>query len=104
ILKNQDNHNKGVIVKMLMAEIDGKFLSSMFLVLSKERATYLYGASKSDRNNLMASYALQWESIKAAKNWGCTEYDMFGSAPNLNKSHPLHGVHIYKKGFGGNLY
>jgi len=104
ILKNQDNSKKGVTVKMLMADIDGEFLSSMFLVLSKERGTYLYGASTSCKNNLMASYALQWESIRLAKQWGCTEYDMFGSAPNLNQGHPLHGVHIYKKGFGGNLY
>lgn len=104
IFTNQDNNKKGVTVKMLMADIDGKFLSSMFLVLSKKRGTYLYGASISDKNNLMASYALQWESIKISKNWGCAEYDMFGSAPNLKKTHPLHGVHVYKKGFGGNLY
>ena len=104
ILKNQDNNKKGVTIKMLMADIDGEFLSSMFLVLSKERSTYLYGASTSCKNNLMASYALQWESIKVSRKWGCTEYDMFGSAPNLNQSHPLHGVHIYKKGFGGELY
>ena len=104
ILKNQDNSKNGVTVKMLMADFDGKFLSSMFLVLSKNRGTYLYGASAAGKNNLMASYALQWESIKLAKKWGCTEYDMFGSAPNLDQSHPLHGVHIYKKGFGGNLY
>jgi lipid II:glycine glycyltransferase (peptidoglycan interpeptide bridge formation enzyme) len=104
IIKNQDNSKKGITIKMLMADIDGKFLSSMFLVLSKERGTYLYGASASCKNNLMASYALQWESIRISKEWGCTAYDMFGSAPNLNKAHPLHGVHIYKKGFGGNLY
>ena len=104
ILKNQDNSKKGVTIKMLMADIDGQFLSSMFLGLSKTRGTYLYGASTSSKNKLMASYALQWESIRLAKEWGCTEYDLFGSAPNLNKNHPLHGVHIYKKGFGGNLY
>jgi lipid II:glycine glycyltransferase (peptidoglycan interpeptide bridge formation enzyme) len=104
ILKNQDNNKNGITVKMLMADIDGKFLSSMFLVLSKKRGTYLYGASKSSKNNLMASYALQWESIRMAKAWGCTEYDMFGSAPNLNQTHPLHGIHVYKKGFGGDLF
>lgn len=104
IFKNQDNNKKGVTIKMLMADIDGEFLSSMFLVLSKKRGTYLYGASTSCKNNLLASYALQWESIKISKEWGCTEYDMFGSAPNLNKTHPLHGVHVYKKGFGGNLF
>ncbi|MCR8669290.1 peptidoglycan bridge formation glycyltransferase FemA/FemB family protein [Aestuariibaculum sp. M13] len=104
IFNNQDNSKKGVTVKMLMAEKDGEFLSSMFLVLSKKRGTYLYGASANDKNNLTASYALQWESMKVSKAWGCTEYDMFGSAPNLNRSHPLHGVHVYKKGFGGDLY
>ena len=104
ILKNQDNSKNGVTVKMLMANIDGRFLSSMFLVLSRKRGTYLYGASTSCKDNLMASYALQWESIRISKEWGCTEYDMFGSAPNLDSSHPLHGVHIYKKGFGGDLY
>lgn len=104
ILKNQDNSQNGVTIKLLMADIGGRFLSAMFLVLSKKRATYLYGASTSSKDNLMASYALQWESIRVAKDWGCTEYDMFGSAPNLNRAHPLHGVHIYKKGFGGNLF
>lgn len=104
ILKNQDNSSNGVSVKMLMADLNGKFLASMFLVLSKKRATYLYGASASCTNNIMASYALQWESIKIARAWGCAEYDMFGSAPNLKKNHPLHGVHVYKKGFGGYLF
>jgi lipid II:glycine glycyltransferase (peptidoglycan interpeptide bridge formation enzyme) len=104
ILKNQDNTKKGVNVKMLMADLDGEFLASMFLVLSNKRGTYLYGASTSDKKNMMASYALQWESLKISKNWGCTEYDMFGSAPNMNKKHPLRGIHIYKKGFGGNLF
>jgi lipid II:glycine glycyltransferase (peptidoglycan interpeptide bridge formation enzyme) len=104
ILKNQDNTKKGVNVKMLMAERNGTFLASMFLVLSNKRATYLYGASSSDKKDLMASYALQWESLKIAKNLGCLEYDMFGSAPNINQKHPLSGIHIYKKGFGGDLF
>lgn len=104
ILQNQDNSRKGVTIKMLMAGYDGQFLASMFLALSNKRGTYLYGASASNGEHLMASYALQWEAIRVARQWGCTEYDMFGSAPNLNRRHPLHGVHIYKKGFGGRLF
>ncbi len=104
ILANQDNHKKGVAVKMLMAEYEGTFVAAMFLVISGRRATYLYGASSDSSHRLMGAYALQWESIKLAKACGCDHYDMFGSAPNLNKSHPLHGVHVYKKGFGGDLY
>lgn len=104
ILKNQDNNEKGVNVKMLMADWKGKLLAALFLALSNQRGIYLYGASSHRYNNLMASYALQWEAIKTAKNCGCTVYDMFGSAPNLNRSHPLYGVHIFKKGFGGRLF
>lgn len=104
IISNQDCSKNGVSVKMLMAENEDQFLSSMFLVLSKSRGTYLYGASSSANQNLQASYALQWESIKISKEWGCDEYDMFGSAPNLKETHPLHGVHVYKKGFGGDLH
>ena len=104
ILKNQDNSPGGVRVKMLMAHDGNRFLASMFLVLSNKRGTYLYGATTSDKKNLMAGYALQWEAIKMAKDRGCVEYDMFGSAPNLNRNHPLHGVHVYKKGFGGHLF
>ena len=102
ILKNQDESKNGVNVKMLLAERKGEFLASMFLVMSNQRGNYLYGASSLE--NKRASYALQWESIKLAKKCGCTEYDMFGSAPNLSQQHPLHGVHVYKKGFGGDLF
>ncbi|MDD3080556.1 MAG: peptidoglycan bridge formation glycyltransferase FemA/FemB family protein [Paludibacter sp.] len=104
ILQHQDDQRNGVNIKMLMADNGEEFLASMFLVLSNKRGTYLYGASSTEKHNMQASYALQWESIKIAKQNGCVEYDMFGSAPNLNKSHPLHGVHVYKKGFGGNLF
>ncbi|MBN1970686.1 MAG: peptidoglycan bridge formation glycyltransferase FemA/FemB family protein [Candidatus Delongbacteria bacterium] len=104
VLIHQDKNKNGVKVKMLMADHDGDFLASMFLVLSSKRAVYLYGASSSHKKDLMASYALQWEAIKIAKKSNCTEYDMFGCAPNLKKNHPLHGVHLYKKGFGGKLF
>jgi lipid II:glycine glycyltransferase (peptidoglycan interpeptide bridge formation enzyme) len=87
-----------------MADLDDEILASMFLVLSNKRGIYLFGASSSDNRQSMASYALQWESIKRAKNNGCLEYDMFGCAPNLSRSHPLYGVHLYKKGFGGRLF
>lgn len=104
ILSKQDHTRGGVQIKLLMAAKQGQVLAAMFLVLSKKRATYLYGASKTGRGNLLATYALQWASITLAKRLGYEEYDMFGSAPNLNESHPLHGVHVYKKGFGGALY
>ncbi|ACF14936.1 Methicillin resistance protein [Chloroherpeton thalassium ATCC 35110] len=104
ILTNQDSDKNGVNVSLLMAEDEDEFLASMFLVLSRKRGTYLFGASSSSKRHLMASYGLQWEAIKKSKKYGCSEYDMFGCAPNLNRTHPLHGVHVYKKGFGGKIY
>lgn len=88
LLKKQDNTHNGVHVKLLMARHRNKTLASMFLVMSNKRGAYLYGASSRDHRHLMASYALQWESIRISKEFGCTEYDMFGSAPNLEI--PIH--------------
>lgn len=91
-------------VQLLIAEWDGIPLAAMFLVMSDHRAFYLYGASSSQHRNLMATYALQWEAISIAKSKCCTEYDMFGTAPSPNKSHPLYGLYKFKSGFGGSLY
>lgn len=104
ILIHQDTDPSGVKVHMLMAGRGAEFYASMFLVISEKRASYLYGASSDQNKKNHASYLLQWESIKLAKRLGCAEYDMFGSAPNVHPHHPLHGVHIYKKGFGGKLF
>jgi lipid II:glycine glycyltransferase (peptidoglycan interpeptide bridge formation enzyme) len=90
--------------KLLMADYKGEFLAAMFLVLSKNRGTYLFGASSSSKRNLMPTYALQWQALIEARNAGCKEYDMFGAAPNANPSHPMHGLYRFKKGFGGKLF
>lgn len=91
-------------VELLFAEIDDRPLAGMFLAFSNNRATYLYGASSSTDRNYMASYALQWEAICRAKNYGCTEYDMFGIAPYPSPSHPLYGLYRFKTGFGGRIF
>ncbi len=52
----------------------------------------------------MPTYALQWEAIKIAKEYGCTEYDMFGVSPGPDHSHPMYGLYQFKTGFGGELF
>jgi lipid II:glycine glycyltransferase (peptidoglycan interpeptide bridge formation enzyme) len=91
-------------VFLLIAEFDDKPLAAMFLVISGNRGTYLYGASSSENKNLMASYMLIWKSIEIAKDKGCTEYDMFGLAPKPDPFHPLYGLYRFKIGFGGELH
>lgn len=91
-------------VELLLAEHEGEPLAAIFLVMSGHRGTYLYGASSSRKRNYMPTYALQWEAIKIAKEYGCTEYDMFGVSPGPDHSHPMYGLYQFKTGFGGELF
>lgn len=90
-------------VRLLVAEKDGKPLAAMFLSVSADRATYLYGASSGEDRNLMAPYALQWNALKLARDLGCTHYDLFGVSPKPDPEHPLYGLFLFKSGFGGSL-
>ena len=99
-----NNSRSPAEVNMLMATAGNKPLAAIFLVVSGNRASYLYGASSSENRNYMGTYNLQWEAIKRAKEKGCTEYDMFGISANPDPSHPLYGLYRFKSGFGGEMY
>lgn len=99
-----ENTTSPAEVHLLIAESDGIPLAAMFLIISGHRGSYLYGASSDLNRNLMATYSLQWEAIKIAKSKGCTEYDMFGIAPNASAAHPMSGLYKFKSGFGGQPY
>ena len=83
-------------VELLLAEHEGEPLAAIFLVMSGHRGTYLYGASSSRKRNYMPTYALQWEAIKIAKEYGCTEYDMFGVSPGPDPVSYTH-LDVYKR-------
>ena len=105
ILKARAEHTSSPAnVRLLIAESDHIPLAAMFLIISGNRGSYLYGASSSSNRNLMATYALQWEAMKISKQHGCVEYDMFGVAPNPDIAHPLYGLYKFKTGFGGNIF
>lgn len=93
-----------VSVKLLMAFHEEKPLAAMFLILSAHRATYLYGASATKGRHLMPTYALQWCAMQTARRAGCSEYDLFGVAPNADPLHPMHGLYRFKTGLGGQMY
>ena len=105
VFSNQSNYNsQNINLKMIMASHEGQFLAAMFLILSRKRGTYLFGASSSKKRNMMATYAIQWEAIRMAQKYGCEEYDMFGIPPNPYISHPMHGLFRFKNGFGGSIF
>jgi len=91
-------------VYYLIAEYEKTPLAAMFLIISGQRGSYLYGASSNINRNYMATYALQWEAIKISKEKGCIEYDMFGISPKNDIAHPLHGLYQFKTGFGGEIF
>ena len=90
-------------VRLLLAEIDGKVTAGNILALHGKGATYLYGASLTEKRNYMPTYLLQWESMRIARNHGCERYDLFGIPPTTDENHPMHGLYRFKTGFGGNL-
>jgi len=89
---------------LLIAEHEGDALAAMWLGISGEQATYLYGASSLHKRRNMPAYALQWAAIKKARQTGCRYYDMFGISVTANPAHPMYGLYRFKKGFGGEQF
>ncbi len=92
-------------VHLLLAEVGERPVAGIFLAISGSRATYLFGASSADPEDrgCMASYALQWEAIRRARESGCRDYDMFGVSPAPDPEHPMYGLYRFKTGFGGHM-
>jgi lipid II:glycine glycyltransferase (peptidoglycan interpeptide bridge formation enzyme) len=88
---------------LLFAELEGELLAGIIVCFHNKGATYLYGASSSEKRNVMPNYALQWRAMELAKERGCLWYDLFGIPPHAEKGHPLHGLYRFKTGFGGSV-
>jgi len=84
------------IVKLYIAEYEGKILTAGIFVFYDDTVTYLHGASTHEHKNVMAPYLLHWEMIKLAKKQGCKYYDFYG----INEQ-KWPGVTRFKKGFNG---
>jgi len=101
-VKSEDSASPARI-HLLLAEIDKKPVAGIMLAIAGRQATYLYGASGTEKRNCMAPYALQWAAICKAKDAGCQDYDLFGTAPNPDPFHPMYGLYRFKTGFGGHM-
>lgn len=89
------------MLKVLVAEYEGRPLAAGIFVKYGDTFTYVHGASSKAKAHVMAPHLLHWEAIEIAKKEGCSKYDFFGIAPNENASHPWFGITRFKKGFGG---
>ena len=98
--------------ELLVAEFEGELLAALMVFAHGERAWYFYGASASQRRDLMPTYLIQWEAMRWARARGCTQYDLWG-IPDVDeqvlesqfteRTDGLWGVYRFKRGFGGRL-
>lgn len=67
-------------------------------------ATYLLGASRDVRRDVMASYAVQWTAIREAKRKGCQYYNFGAVSPADDPYYrDWEGFTRFKKRFGGTM-
>ncbi len=113
---------------LILAEHEGEALAGIMVFALGKTAWYLYGASSSEKRNLMAAYGVQWKAIQWAKARGCTVYDLWGipdadeatleaqfenrsggkssglaSGDGFAVAHGLWGVYGFKRGWGGEV-
>jgi len=85
-------------IKLLFAEYQGKPLAGNLVVFFGDTATYIHGGSSNDNREVMAPYAMQWQTIKLAKRLGYKYYDFHG----IDEA-KWPGVTRFKMGFNGQV-
>lgn len=88
-------------VNLYIAKHESDKLGAIMTLFSKTEAVYLYGCSSNAKRNLMPNFLLQWTAMKDAKAYGSRYYDMYGMPPTDDPNHPMHGLYLFKTGFGG---
>ena len=97
------------VLKLYVAEYEGKIISANLMFFFGKTATYLHGASDNMHRNVMAPYLLQWQQISDAKKAGCMRYDLGGVKTNkisnfkFQISNSWSGITKFKTGFAPNV-
>ncbi|MFA6193740.1 MAG: peptidoglycan bridge formation glycyltransferase FemA/FemB family protein [Parcubacteria group bacterium] len=92
------------VLKLYVAEYDGKIIAANLALFFGRTATYMHGASDNDHRNTMAPYLLQWQQIVDARKAGCERYD-FGGIKTCDTKHVTcnknswSGITKFKQGF-----
>ena len=88
-------------VTLYIASHEGEDLAAIITLFCEDEAVYLYGCSGNEKRNLMPNYLIQWTAICDAKKSGCKAYDFYGIPPTDDPKHPMHGLYLFKTGWGG---
>lgn len=86
-------------VKIFLAQYNEEIVGAASLLCYGDKVWYMYGASKDRLGKREPGYLLLWEAIKWARTHGYVWFD-FRGADSPDPHHPLHGVYLFKKGFG----
>lgn len=89
------------LVRLYIARHEGDVLGAIMTLVTKREGVYLYGASSNTKRNLMPNFLLQWTAMRDARNAGARYYDLYGIPPTDDERHPMHGLFLFKTGFGG---
>ena len=87
-------------VKLYLAKHQGETLAASFIVFYEDMASYLYGASSSEKRNLMAPYLMHWQIMQDAKQAECKIYDLLAIAPEGDEKHRFTNLTRFKEQFG----
>jgi lipid II:glycine glycyltransferase (peptidoglycan interpeptide bridge formation enzyme) len=88
------------IASLFIASHEDRPMAAAVIVFYGDNASYVHGASLA-QSDVPASHLLQWAAMQEAQRRQFKYYSFWGIAPNEDPKHPLHGVSLFKKGFGG---
>jgi len=102
-------------VRLLLAKHNDQVVAAKMVFLFGNRSLHLWGGTTAKGRKLNASYLIQWETLKWAKQQGCLQADLWGipdevgqllkqgeDIPKTNRT-GLWGVYLFKRGFGGTV-
>jgi len=88
-------------ITLLNAEYENYIEASLVSIRFGKTCVYYLWASDIKHPKFSPAYLIQREAIKKAKADSCVLYNFRWVSPDQNKNHPLHGVSLFKRWFGG---
>lgn len=88
-------------IRLYLAHHDNDLVAATTMVQVGAHSWYSYGASSTDKREVRASNAIQWQMIKDAIAAGCDVYDLRGITDTLREDDPHVGLVRFKLGTGG---
>ncbi len=88
-------------IQIYVAYYESQPLAGAVVVFYGDAGFYHHGATANIHRKVPASYLVQWEAIREARERGCSYYNFWGIAPDDRPNHPWVGLSRFKQGFGG---